>query len=71
MLLLVGAVFAAGALSLSCVEDHPRDQYFGTDAGSNFKPGEFDAPIDSSATPDATVDGGVDGDVDGASPDAL
>jgi hypothetical protein len=43
---------AIAALAIACSSGFPRDQYYGTDAGSIFTPGSFDAAIDA---PDAPV----------------
>ncbi|HJZ84734.1 MAG TPA: hypothetical protein VKN99_06155 [Polyangia bacterium] len=44
------------ALASGCSQSYPRDQYYGTDAGTDFRPGMFDAPIDQPPELDAGAD---------------
>jgi len=49
----------AGALyglAAGCSSSHPRDQYYGTDAGDDYRPGMFDAPVDQPPQLDAGTD---------------
>jgi hypothetical protein len=58
LILLLGGV--ALGLAFACSSSFPRDQYFGTDAGTDFVPGMWDAsvPVDGQAidAPDDSVD---------------
>ena len=52
VLFCLGLFAGIAALAIACSSGFPRDQYYGTDAGSTFTPGMFDAAIDR---PDAAV----------------
>ena len=45
------------ALAVACSSDFPRDQYYGTDAGTDFQPPMWDAP---GTVPDGFGDDAMD-----------
>jgi hypothetical protein len=54
-------LFGATALGAACSNSFPRDIHYGTDAGSNFVPGQFDAAVIDAQVVDArAIDGGID-----------
>jgi hypothetical protein len=59
--------FGVVALAVACSNSFPRDIHYGTDAGSNFVPGTFDAAAIDAPVIDA---GAIDGAIDAAPVDA-
>jgi hypothetical protein len=42
--LLAFLAFVVAAIAVACSSSFPRDQYYGTDAGTDFVPPKWDAP---------------------------
>ena len=55
--------FSLLAIGIACSSSFPRDQYYGTDAGTDFTPPMWDAPgpgLDGSGDDAMDLDGGTD-----------